>query len=98
MLLEKGPRIIEEIQVFKNPQSVKNILLSDTKVLGSAYYPSLHLLLVGGVCLIALHPAVSNRNCTVFHNTDNSTKHFLLRPADGGKVQRHDMLSSDMLI
>ncbi|XP_023675901.1 semaphorin-4A isoform X2 [Paramormyrops kingsleyae] len=31
VLLETGPRIIEEIQVFKNPQSVKNILLSDTK-------------------------------------------------------------------
>ncbi|XP_048849752.1 semaphorin-4A [Brienomyrus brachyistius] len=31
VLLEKGPRIIEEIQVFKNPQSMRNILLSDTK-------------------------------------------------------------------
>ncbi|XP_036395172.1 semaphorin-4A [Megalops cyprinoides] len=31
VLLDKGPHIIEEIQVFKQPQSVKNMLLSITK-------------------------------------------------------------------
>ncbi|KAG7469506.1 hypothetical protein MATL_G00129670 [Megalops atlanticus] len=31
VLLDKGPHIIEEIQVFKQPQSVKNMLLSISK-------------------------------------------------------------------
>ncbi|XP_048880474.1 semaphorin-4A-like [Brienomyrus brachyistius] len=31
VLLEKGPHVIEETQVFKRPQSVKNVLLSITK-------------------------------------------------------------------
>ncbi|XP_018620278.2 semaphorin-4A-like [Scleropages formosus] len=31
VLLEKGPHIIEEVQVFTQPQSVKNIVLSITK-------------------------------------------------------------------
>lgn len=33
VLLAKGPHIIEEIQTFKQPQTVKNILLSKSKVL-----------------------------------------------------------------
>lgn len=32
VLLEKGAHIIEEIQVFKQPQPVKNLLLSIAKV------------------------------------------------------------------
>uniref|UniRef100_A0A8C1MX69 Sema domain-containing protein n=1 Tax=Cyprinus carpio TaxID=7962 RepID=A0A8C1MX69_CYPCA len=31
VLLDKGPHIIEEIQIFKQPQTVKNILLSTSK-------------------------------------------------------------------
>ncbi|KPP75675.1 hypothetical protein Z043_105060 [Scleropages formosus] len=31
VLLDKGPHIIEEVQVFRNPQRVKNIFLSITK-------------------------------------------------------------------
>lgn len=37
VLLVKGPHIIEEIQIFKEPQTVKNILLSTSKVFLSLF-------------------------------------------------------------
>jgi len=39
VLLAKGPHIIEEIQTFIQPQTVKNILLSKSKVLKQYFFP-----------------------------------------------------------